>query len=242
MAILFIQMREIFVLSIILLVLVPLMASATTYRWVDKNGKVYYSHNVPPSAAQNGHTEIHEKSGRVLNDIASRNEREQQLQQAALLKVAEKEKELKMRENLSLQLFSSRTEVIKHFERRLEMVSVNLRLLQYHKRRLLKEITTIQQHTLSGKTQKEKRKASKRLQKLHSALLEHTRAIENNQKEQIMISSNKQRALSQYDEILDGDAMESDGLDSFLGGLKGDANKKSGCSCTCDTNKKTLKN
>ncbi len=194
------QIRETLVQSVVLLLLFSAIAMAKTYRWVDENGKVFYSHNIPPSAAQNGHIEINEKSGRVLNDIASRSEREKDKQKALLLEAKEKEKQLRMREELSLQVFSSRAEIEKHFERRLEMVSVNLRLLAYHKRKLLKKITKIQKNATTVKTRKVKNDFSKRLRKLQSTLLEHTRAIENNQQEQVLTNNNRKRALAKYDE------------------------------------------
>jgi len=231
MLLLFIQIRGFFVLGMAFLLVLSMTAVAKTYRWIDANGKVYYSHNIPPSAAQNGHVEMNEKSGRILNDIASRSEREKERQRALLLKAQEEQRQSQVREELSLQLFSSRTEVVKHFERRLEMVSVNLRLLQYHKRRLLKEITKIQQNASNVKTRKARRKTSRRLQKLQSTLLEHTRAIENNQQEQTMTSNNKKRALSRYNESTETD--KSNGLDILIAG----GNDKAGCSCVCDANK-----
>lgn len=229
---LFIQMREIFVVGIIVLLLLSATAVAKTYRWVDEGGKIYYSHDIPPSAAQNGHIEMN-NAGRVVNNIASHTEREKERQQAILLEKKEKQKQLKMRENLSLQLFSSRAEAVKHFERRLEMVSVNLRLLQYHKRRLLKDIKKLQQHLSDVKTNKERRILSKRLQKMQSTLLEHTRAIENNQQEQMVTSENKKRALSKYD----GGTKENGekGISSVL--TKRVNKNTSACSCTCDKNK-----
>lgn len=232
MALLFIQIREIFVRSVILLLLLSVTTMASTYRWVDENGKVYYSHNIPPSAAQNGHTEMNAKSGRVLNDIASRSEREKNKQKALLLQAKEKENKLKMREELALQLFSSRAEIEKHFERRLEMVSVNLRLLAYHKRKLLRTITKIQKNATTVKTRKAKNNVSKRLRKLQSTLLEHTRAIENNQQEQILTSNNRKRALAKYDE-----REIAEGVNSFLSNAMIKNNEKSGCSCTCDKNR-----
>ena len=232
MALLFIQIREIFVRSIVLLFLFSVIAMASTYRWVDENGKVYYSHNIPPSAAQNGHIEMNEKSGRVLNDIASRSEREKSKQKALLSQAKEKENKLKMREELALQLFSSRAEIEKHFERRLEMVSVNLRLLAYHKRKLLKTITKIQKNATDLKTRKAKNDFSRRLRKLQSALLEHTRAIENNQQEQILTNNNRQRALAKYDE-----REIAEGINAFPSNAMIKNNEKSGCSCTCDKNR-----
>lgn len=236
MVILFIQMRKVLGVSMIFLLLLPMTALAKTYRWADEHGNVSYSQNIPPSAAQNGHTEMNEKSGRVLNNISSRQDRERERQQASLLKAKEKKRQLQLREELSLQLFSSRTEVIKHFERRLEMVSVNLRLLQYHKRRLLKEITKIQKNARSLKTRKEKRNMSRRLQKMQSTLLEHTRAIENNQQEQVVTSSNKKRALSRYDKNIEN---ENKTVSRELGVLRED--NKSACACTCDKDKKRVK-
>jgi len=222
-----IQIRDVSMQGVVFLLLVLMTtATAKTYRWVDENDKVYYSNSIPPSAAQNGHTEMHEKSGRVLGDIASRREREKAKQQILLLKKAEKIKQLKMREELALQLFSSRAEAEKHFKRRLEMVSVNLRLLQYHKRKLLKSITKIQQSAEIVKTRKEKRQLSNRLRKIQSTLLEHTRAIDNNKQEQILTSANRQRALRKYAKG-----------DYATGTSSAENNQKSGCSCTCEQNK-----
>lgn len=240
MTILPLQLREVFILSIILLILLSVMlfstSYATTYRWVDEGGKVYYSQSIPPSAAQNGHTEMNAKSGRVLNDISSRDEREKERQRALVLKAKAKEKQLRMREELSLELFSSRAEVEKHFERRLEMVSVNLRLLQYHRRKLMKDIVKIQQSVSDVKTRKERRTLSKRLQKLQSTLLEHTQAIDNNQKEQLLTNNNRQRALDKYDQRAN-DEIDDDSLAGIERG-----NTPLDCACVCDKNNKVAKN
>lgn len=225
---LFIQMREIFVVGIMMMLLFSTTVLAKTYRWLDEEGKIYYSHNIPPSAAQNGHTEMNE-SGRVVNDIASREEREKERQQQLLLEKKEKQKQLEMRETLSLQLFNSRAEVVKHFERRLEMVSVNLRLLQYHKRKLLKDIKKLQKRISAVKTNKERRTLSKRLQQMQSTLLEHSRAIENNRRDQMVTYNNKKRALSKYD----NKSTESTQTDSMV---IGNTQNTSACSCVCDKN------
>ena len=52
-------------LSAALIAVAP--ASATTYRWVDKNGKVQYSDVMPPSQAGKGHVEL-DKYGRVIKE------------------------------------------------------------------------------------------------------------------------------------------------------------------------------
>ena len=244
MTIVSIQIREVFVKAFVFLLLLLMVITVTMantfHRWIDENGKVHYSSSVPPSAAQGGHTEMN-KSGKIVNNISSRSEREEKKRHDFLLEEKERKKLLIAREELSLDLFSSRSEIENYFERRLEMVSVNLRLLRYHKRKIIKNITKIRKDTSRAKTRIEKNKLSKRLQKMQSALLEHTLAIENNKDEQSVTNKNRKRALKKHEERISGKSKDDyKALEDYLKELKAEASSqsKSGCDCTCDSKKK----
>lgn len=206
--------------------------SAKTYRWVDANGKIHYSQSIPPSASQNGHTELNDKSGMIVNDVASSTERKKQRKEALLLKAKAAAEKIAMREELTLLMFSSREELEKHYDERIEMISVNLRLFQYHKRKLQKNILKNQQLISKITSEPRKKTLSKQLQKMQSILLEHTRAIEANQREQIEVDINKKRATAKYDKKTGSGGLNMADLTDDL--LIDNQKNKSDCSCTCD--------
>ena len=62
----------------LLLAVAALPAQAKLYKWVDENGKVYYTDTLPPASASQGNAEL-SKSGNVIKKTESAEERQKRL-------------------------------------------------------------------------------------------------------------------------------------------------------------------
>ena len=81
-----------FVYLFISLLLLPAFAEAALYRWVDSNGKVHYSDQVPPEHAKHERKVIDEASGRTIDTIERSKTQEELLELKQLKKQRAEEK------------------------------------------------------------------------------------------------------------------------------------------------------
>jgi hypothetical protein len=109
-------------------------ASATTYRWVDKNGKVQYSDVMPSSQAGKGHAEL-DRYGRVIKEerrsIMTAQEIEQERQAIAQQKALKLQRQQQQRRDKALlSTYTSEKEIALARDRALELESLNIQGLQ----------------------------------------------------------------------------------------------------------------
>ncbi len=232
------------VLIVLSIIVFTSLVHAKTYRWVDKNGKVHYSETIPPSEAQYGHQELNEKNGMTINQVESSDIRKQRLKEEQL----EKEKNIinkkALREELMVYMFSSKQELVSHFEERLSMISVNIRLLEYHQKKLRNNIASTGEKIKQVKADKLKAKLLAGLQDSQRSLLDHSRAITTNETERHEVNGQMTRAMKTYDrkfgksQLNVGSLIGSSVLDKFRGkstlSASSLASKTKGmCSCPC---------
>ena len=236
--------------TIVLLLVVTIVSNsslAKMYRWVDKSGKVHYSQSIPPSQAQLGHKELNEKNGMTITDVESSAIKKERKREEQLIKDKTTQSKKALREELMVYMFASKPELMKHFENRLEMISVNIRLLQFHQKKLVNSVEKIKKSVKNTDNDKIKKELKDGLQDSQSALVDHTRAIQNNEKERTEVSEQLARAVKTYDKkfgkaelnvgSLIGDSVLSEfrsrtGLPSSL--IPDLTNKAEGmCSCPC---------
>lgn len=224
------------------------LAVAKMYRWVDKTGKVHYSQSIPPSQAQHGHKELNEKNGMTIIDVESSEAKKQRLLKEQQIKNKNTQSKKALREELMVYMFASKPELIKHFEKRLEMISINIRLLQFHHKQLINSIDKIEKKISKTKNEKFKKELKNSLEDPESALTDHTRAIKNNEKERTEVSEQMVRAIKTYDkkfgtaDLSVGSLIGESVLSEFRSKTKlpaslipGLANKtKDVCSCPCE--------
>ncbi len=220
---------------------------AKMYRWVDKSGKVYYSQSIPPSHAQLGHRELNVKNGMTIADVESSEIKKQRKREEQLVKDKMTQNKKALREELMVYMFASKPELINHFTKRLEMISVNIRLLLFHQKKLVNSVEKIKEQVKNTKDEQLKKELENNLEDQQSALVDHTRAIENNEIERTEVSEQLARAVTTYDKkfgktelnvgSLIGDSVLNEfrsktGLPrSIIPGLE---NKDEGmCSCPC---------
>lgn len=246
-----ISLSRIHFATLALLVGVTIVSNSTLakmYRWVDKSGKVHYSQSIPPSQAQLGHKELNEKSGMTITNVESSEIKKQRKREEQLIKDKTTQSKKALREELMVYMFASKPELIRHFDKRLEMISVNIRLLQFHQKKLVNSVEKIKERVKRTKNDKLKKELEDSLRDPQDALVDHTRAIENNETERTEVSEQLVRAIKTYDKkfgkaelnvgSLIGDSVLSEfrsktGLpsSSFIPDL---ANRAEGmCSCPC---------
>lgn len=109
-------------------------ALATTFRWVDQNGKVQYSDVMPPSMAGQSHSEL-DKQGRVIREVqrTRMTEAERQRQQENVARLAEEKRqqtEQRRRDMALLSTYANEKEIALARDRAIELESLNIRGLQ----------------------------------------------------------------------------------------------------------------
>ena len=175
------------------------LAVAKMYRWVDKAGNVHYSQSIPPSQAQLGHKELNEKNGMTITDVESSEIKKQRLLKEQQIKEKNTQSKKALREELMVYMFASKEELVNYFEKRLEMISVNIRLLQFHHKKLVNSIEEIENKISKTKNEKFKKELEDSLEDPQSALIDHARAIKNNETERTEVSDQMVRAIKTYD-------------------------------------------
>ncbi len=238
------QKRVIGVSIVLSIIVFASLVHAKTYRWVDKKGKVHYSEIIPPSEAQYGHDVLNAKNGMTINQVESSDIRKQRFKEEQLEKEKNLIKKKALREELMIYMFSSKQELVEYFEDRLKMISVNIRLLQYHQKKLRNTIAGMSKKIKGVKAEKLKAKLLTGLRDSQRSLTDHTRAIEANETERQEMNEQMARAMKTYDrkfgktQLNVGSLIGSSVLDKF----RGKSNRlpssitskaKGMCSCPC---------
>ena len=131
-----------------------LPVEAAYYRWTDDNGKTHYSYSVPASKSQLGHVVISKQGIETEKVISAKKKRQlKELADLRALKKQEADKENKIKEfqaaedNLLLSVFSSKKELIKAYDSKLQLAQVTIDLLKgRHKKQSIKLEVLEQKH------------------------------------------------------------------------------------------------
>lgn len=215
--------------------------SAKTYRWVDSNGVVHYSESIPPSQAKFGHEEL-KKDGSTIKQVESKIERikKRDSQIAEMKKEAKLKKEL--REELMIYMFSSKKELIAHFKQKIKMISVNIRLLEYHKKKLSLDIANVKKHLSENIDKTLRHKLELGLEDLKQSMLDHAQAIKTNHDERSLITEQMTRSIRAYTKNFGNGPLTAGSLigDSAYQQLRktkgaGVINAANTCDCSCNT-------
>ncbi len=172
---------------------------AKTYRWIDSNGKTHYSSTIPASDSHYGHQELDGKSGMTLNHVESSEIRKQRQKEEQLEKEKNQINKKALREELMVYMFSSKQELVTHFEDRLEMMSVNIRLLLFHQKKLKNTIRSTGKKIKTVTNDKLKAKLLASLQESQRSLIDHSRAIGSNETERLEVNEQMLRAIKTYE-------------------------------------------
>lgn len=142
---------KIFYLTAVMVSLISLPAHSGLFRWVDDNGKVYYSDVIPPKVAQNGHTKLHQ-NGMVAERVESAEMRQRQIkldqikkERDAIQKEAQRKEDLQeMRDTQLLAMFGSAEELITIYESKLEMTDGSIAILKARHKKLSEKLAVIE--------------------------------------------------------------------------------------------------
>ena len=117
-----------------LLILFSALAQATTYRWLDKDGKVHYGDVMPSQASGLGHQEL-DKNGRVVREtprtLLTPEERRQRAEEATTRKEQlRRMEEQQRRDRALLSTFADENEIDLARDRALILEKLNMNGLQ----------------------------------------------------------------------------------------------------------------
>ncbi|HPE59762.1 MAG TPA: DUF4124 domain-containing protein [Thiolinea sp.] len=116
------------------------------FRWVDKDGAVHYSDNVPPEFSQDGHSQL-SKQGLTLKQVAPAKSTEQVQEEEWLQSLEEKRKERDRQQeradSLLLNSYTSVEELDRFNDERFSTLKTNYRQLVMLRDKLLQERTEL---------------------------------------------------------------------------------------------------
>ncbi len=126
-------MKNIYVLSVLVLLIVGFSAEAKLYKWVDENGKVHYSDKMPPDQIRNAHETLNQQGvvkGKVQRDLTDEEKVDQaeelkKQRELAALKLQEEER-LARERNAILMSYSSPEQIIRLKEERVSALERNI--------------------------------------------------------------------------------------------------------------------
>ena len=112
----------------LLLLLCSTVASASLYRWIDDNGKVYFSDKVPPAMSQKRHTSLNRfgiTSEKVSSSVELKRLQKEERQKIEILNEMTEAKKAEVgkakRDKQLLAIYESRDHVISVFKRRVSL-------------------------------------------------------------------------------------------------------------------------
>lgn len=166
-------------------------ALATTYRWVDQNGKVQYGDVMPPSQAGQGHSEL-DKQGRVIKETkrTKLSAEERQRQEALLASQAEekrKQEEQQRRDKALLATYTSEKEIDLARSRAIKLENLNIQGLQTRMNAAAEKLSFANNHLTRFRNAKQAAPASyiqmrdeaqAELAQISASLVQRNKAIE----------------------------------------------------------------
>jgi len=166
-------------------------ALATTYRWVDQNGKVQYGDVMPPSQAGQGHAEL-DKQGRVIKETkrTKLSAEERQRQEAMLASQAEekrKPEEQQRRDKALLATYTSEKEIDLARNRAIKLENLNIQGLQTRMNAAAEKLSFANSHLTRFRNAKQAAPASytqmrdeaqAELAQISASLVQRNKAIE----------------------------------------------------------------
>lgn len=197
---------------------------AGSYRWVDENGKVHYTDNLPAKASTLGHTEIN-KTG-VRMKTTERSKTAQEIAEARrLAKLAQEkardEDEAKVRDQRLLNSYTSVLELVSVYEKRLDMQKTNLRQLRSVRAKLAGQLKQLKEKRNAARGQDEQKLniVNGFIRTTAESLRYYDHAIEQALKETIEIRKQYAHDKKRLENLLDEqvkDEMEKQGISSRL--------------------------
>lgn len=134
------------------LLAVALAVDARLYRWVDEEGRVHYSDQVPPEQSKKGH-EVLDKRGIKVEEVAPQKTpeqlREERRRQAEQAKKEERLRLIRERDEMLLRTFTSTEELDRVIKDRLTVLDSIINLTQAKVDKLLEQIKAAEERRIN---------------------------------------------------------------------------------------------
>lgn len=182
---------------------------AGLYRWVDDAGNVHFSDKVPAAASKKAHAKLN-KAGVVKKKVDPESLQAEKDQLALIekerleqerLKEIERKKVAKVmkRDNYLLSTYENKSELIRSFESKIQMVEGNSKIIESQNKILTKKLVNLQSKT--PQTEHAKKAIEAKIVDLNVTLQQYKKALLENEKQIEQLSKNYSSDLKRYTEI-----------------------------------------
>lgn len=202
-------MNKLYVCSLALLITAS--AQAGLYRWVDESGNVHFSDKVPASASKKSHSKLN-KSGDVTQNVDPELKLEklkqievakkEKLQQEEINRInAEKQAELRKRDENLLSTYEDEYELSTFFEKKISMVEGNNKILNAQNSFLTEKLESLKVKASSIKDVASLEKIAKKIVNINNTIEQYSIALEENNKQLNTIATNYKTDLTRFTEL-----------------------------------------
>jgi hypothetical protein len=197
-----IAMKKMFRYSLLLLLLLLFgsASAAKLYRWVDQDGNVHFSDQVPPEAMQGAHSQLN-KQGMTVEKQGAVKSAEQKAREEELERLRKEQQQLvaeqQARDKALLRTFRTEDDIILTRNGKLAAVDSQIQLTQSNIKRLKRTLASMQAN--AAKLEKQGRKLSK---KHRENIAETQRQIEHSYAAILRREQEKQQIVAAYDRDL----------------------------------------
>lgn len=205
-----------FLSALLLAVLLHPANAAKLYRWVDENGKVHYSDQVPPEHARQGRDELNEQ-GITVDSVESAPSPEQmEAARAQARKEAEERKELeeqRRRDRLLLNSYTSVADIERAREKEIAAVQSTVDMTraaqESQRRQIAKLVHRAAELERSGNPVPDELLAD--MERVRGKIQERTDYIEGKRAEQARIYADFEQDLERYRELTEEEEEDAEG-------------------------------
>lgn len=155
------RQRHTIPLALTLAVLLPVVAAAKTYRWVDEEGKVHYSDRVPPEQVKQARSRL-DARGIEVETIERAKTEEELAQEAELKRLKAEERRLieeqRKKDRVLLRTFRTEDDILMTRDGKLTTIDASIQIIRSNIRRLKLKLAEMQRN--AANLEREGRKIS----------------------------------------------------------------------------------
>lgn len=192
--------------------LTTMVSHAGLYRWVDASGKVHFSDKVPPAIAQKGHSELSQNgvekkkvlSAEEIQQIKAEEEASAEEKKLKALSIEREKQALqgqRKHDAYLLSTFDSRDELINYYEDKISTLSGTANILIARNDSLNTKVKGLLQKQSKVKNETIKNSLVIEIEGLKKSILQYEKALEDNEKEVILLKSQYENDLKRYVEL-----------------------------------------
>jgi len=179
------------------------------FRWVDENGNVFYSDNIPPLAVKHGHIELNQRGLRRKNQLSLLQLREVEAtrqQRAKDYKAQQQrnktQKLKRMQDQQLLAIYSTKTELVAVFNSKIKMLKAATKLLKDRHQVLSNRLSKTEIKHEKMKNPAFKQTIAKKIDDMLDGLKIYQQAITENRIELNKLQQRFKTDLKRYDTLM----------------------------------------